>query len=728
MPCDVMESFFLQFKYFAFCCFFHLIEFTHATKCLSAYALLKWPSMSSVVFALPFHLFDWEHLMNVWYRTYKVSKQFWILFVYSHNSLNSMKYNLKRNCYLSYQQYIADMTHDINGLVQERRNSSALAMELHLSCTNLSINWQNDLSVIIQFTALNRINILNVCQHHLYTSNTLKKIWSIIKEVIGKNKETQIQTEFKLSTGEVTSDKSTICKQFNSFFVNIGPTLSRSFDGYIGSPQKYLTNRQISSLFLSPVTNNEIHKILSSLNDLAPYIDGPFTYICNLSLNQGVFPDILEIANVIPLYKKEDPMIFSNYRPVSLLCSLSKVLEKIMYNRVMSFLNENDVLFKYQFGFRKSHSTYLALTVLMDKLIKSLENGNYVVGVFLDFSKAFDTVDHKILLAKLCHYGIRGSALDWFSSYLTNRKQFVTYNNERSELMNINYGVPQGSILGPLLFLIYINDLAYICKFTMPIFFANDSNLFQDGESLNEIESILNEELNEIVTWLKVNKLTLNVDKTQCMLFTRKKCNTKLSIKIENSFITQVTKTKFLGIIIDEKLNWKDHILYISNKISKATGVIIKARMLGKRALLSLYYSLVYPYLTYCCQVWGATYPYNIEILNKLQKKAIRIICSQSKYAHTEPLYKELKILDVKDIYNYLVGQFMLRNQNNLLPDVYDSYFIRKNTTHKYEIRHRYLFRIPDYKTNLGKRSIRYTGVKLWIEIMKSKIDVHYIQ
>ena len=180
------------------------------------------------------------------------------------------------------------------------------------------------------------------------------------------------------------------------------------------------------------------------MKSVLQYIDGQFTYICNLSLNQGVFPDILKIANVIPLYKKEHPMIFSNYRPVSLLCSLSKVLEKIMYNRVISLLNENDVLFKYQFGFRKSHSTYLALTVLMDKLIKSLENGNYVVGVFLDFSKAFDTVDHKILLAKLCHYGIRGSALDWFSSYLTNRKQFVTYSNEISALMNINCGVPQG--------------------------------------------------------------------------------------------------------------------------------------------------------------------------------------------------------------------------------------------------------------------------------------------
>ena len=216
-----------------------------------------------------------------------------------------------------------------------------------------------------------------------------------------------------------------------------------------------------------------------------------------------------------------------------------------MYNSVISFLDENKILFKYQYGFRKSHSTYLALTVLMDKLIKSLEHGDDIMGVFLDFSKAFDTVDHKILLSKLCHYGIRGSALDWFSSYLMNRKQYVTYNNEQSELMNIKCGVPQGSILGPLLFLVYINDLASVCRYTMPIFFADDSNLFQNGKNLDEIECMLNTELNEIAKWLKVNELTLNVDKTQCMLFTRKRCKAKLIIKIENSSITQVTKTNF---------------------------------------------------------------------------------------------------------------------------------------------------------------------------------------
>ena len=177
-------------------------------------------------------------------------------------------------------------------------------------------------------------------------------------------------------------------------------------------------------------------------------------------------------------------------------------------------------------------------------------------------------------------------------------------------------------------------------------------------------------------------------------------------------------------IIIGEKLNWEDHILHVSNKISKATGVIIKPRILGKKALLSEYYSLIYPYLTYCCQVWGATFLYNIEILNRLQKKVIRIICSETKYAHTESLFKELKTLDVTNIYNYLVGQFMYRNHNNLLPDLFDSYFTNNRTTHYYETRQRNFFRILEYKTNLGKRSIRYTGVKMWIEVIESKIDV----
>ena len=276
----------------------------------------------------------------------------------------------------------------------------------------------------------------------------------------------------------------------------------------------------------------------------------------------------------------------------------------------------------------------------MDKLIKSIENGDHVVGVYLDFSKAFDTVNHTILLTKLHHYGIRGQALNWFKSYLDNRKQFVTYNDVRSTLKNMPCGVPQGSILGPLLFLIYINDLANVCKFTMPIFFADDSNLFLNGKNLDEIELKLNNELDQIVKWLKINKLTLNVKKTECMVFTKRRDNRNVNIKIENQNIERVCKAKFLGIIIDEQLNWKEHILYISNKISKAIGVIVKARSLGKRALLSLYYSMIYPYLTYCCQIWGATYIYNMDRLHKLKRKLFVLFAQKTDLPTLDPWWR----------------------------------------------------------------------------------------
>ena len=193
-----------------------------------------------------------------------------------------------------------------------------------------------------------------------------------------------------------------------------------------------------------------------------------------------------------------------------------------MYNRLVEYLEMLNILNNKQFGFRKLHSSYMALMALMDNLINSLEKGEYVAGIFLDYSKAFDTVDHDIMLRKLCHYGIRGSALNWFSSYLSDRKQLVTYNDITSSTKVISCGVPQGSILGPLLFLIHINDLCNICKLTTPILFADDTNLFSSGTDVDIMECIINEELTHISEWLKVNKLSLNTNKTQYMVFTKK--------------------------------------------------------------------------------------------------------------------------------------------------------------------------------------------------------------
>ena len=241
-----------------------------------------------------------------------------------------------------------------------------------------------------------------------------------------------------------------------------------------------------------------------------------------------------------------------------MLCSLSKVFEKIMYTRLLSYLNEHKISFSYQFGFRKSHSTYMALMVLMDKLNKSLDDGNMVIGIFLDFSKAFDTVDHDILLFKLSHYGIRDNALLWFKSYLSNRNQFVAYDGVRSSLKTIKCGVPQGSILDPLLFLIYINDLRNVCGNSLPILFADDSNIFTVGKKLDDIEKLINKELADISMWLNANRLSLNIKKTRYMVFSRKKrTDKKIDIKINNHSISETKSSKFLGVYIDNCLNWK---------------------------------------------------------------------------------------------------------------------------------------------------------------------------
>ena len=251
---------------------------------------------------------------------------------------------------------------------------------------------------------------------------------------------------------------------------------------------------------------------------------------------------------------------------------------------------------------------------LIDKLIESLDRGEYVIGIFLDFSKAFDTVDHKILLQKLYHYGIRGPAYDWFYSYLTDQKQYVTYNGISSNTKNVFCGVPQGSILGPLLFLVYINDLCSVCEYATPILFADDTNLFCSGKDLETIQMEINTELTKISTWLKVNKLSLNIKKTHYMVFTRNKFRHQLNIRIDGHPIDEVHKTKFLGVFIDNKLNWKDHVSYLIGKISKGIGMIIKARQyLNKKDLLALYYSFIYPYLIYCNHIWGCIYKSSLK-------------------------------------------------------------------------------------------------------------------
>ena len=397
--------------------------------------------------------------------------------------------------------------------------------------------------------------------------NNLNKSWKLIKAIIGKNKsKPQPCKQFEIDDS-IINDPNQITNKFNKYFVGIGSALANKIKPPNDSYSIYLKNSHTQRFLLTPATDEEIEKIIRNLKSSASGWDeippriiksvkdditNIITYLCNLSFSTGIVPDELKIAKVVPIYKSGLSSNFTNYRPVSVLCSFSKIYERLVYNRLINYLYLNDMLYKYQFGFREKHSTELALILLLDKITTAIENNEFTVAVFLDLSKAFDMVNHSILLSKLEHYGVSGLALNWFSSYLSNRKQFVSYDGHNSSHLDIVCGVPQGSILGPLLFLIFVNDLYNVSEKLFFILFADDSNLLLSGPNVNDLCEQMNAELISVVNWFKMNKLCLNVKKTNFMIFCAKNkmySKGELRIIVDNATVEQVDQNFLVSIL-----------------------------------------------------------------------------------------------------------------------------------------------------------------------------------
>jgi exonuclease III len=588
----------------------------------------------------------------------------------------------------------------------------------------------------------NRLNTQLRAAERVYYKNyldtnkqNLRKTWSILKKVINKRSSSKGSDSFLINGTEI-KDKKHIANSFNKYFVNIGPNLSKKITTSNDSFKTFLPNPTVNSIYINQVTEKEIKRLIKDLKPAAAGWDSisseivketfslfikPLTYVINLSLHFGFFPNSMKIAKVLPLFKNGEKRLVSNYRPISILPVFSKLLERIMYNRLLCFIDKNHLLYENQFGFRIKHSTALALSLLVDKISSSLNDNLFMVGVFLDFSKAFDTVDHSILLNKLHHYGIRGLAHKWIESYLTDRYQYVCFDAVSSDRERITCGVPQGSILGPLLFLLYINDIAEVSNRLFAILFADDSNIFFTGNNIHHVINSMNQELSNVVLWLNSNKLSLNIDKSNFMIFSRQKIRNHDSIYLNNIPLQRITETKFLGVYIDENLSWKRHVIYTRNKIAKGIGLLIKARKtLPPECLQRLYYSFIYPYLTYCLEIWGGTYNSHMNDLILQQKRVLRLMCNVHRLTKSRPLFQKLKILRIDKLYVYRILWFMYKYENGLLPQSFSLNFVRRRDIHSYNTRNRDQINIPRVTSESMKKSFLYNAVTIYNKFHES--------
>ena len=567
-------------------------------------------------------------------------------------------------------------------------------------------------------------------------SGNMKMLWSGIRSIINIKKTALSGISQLVVDGNKITDPKEIASSLNKYFVSVPEQVDKDIPRTNKSPMDYLNHCVQNSFFLSPADPKEIESIILSFSNkksVGPYsipvrllktlaceISESFSLIVNDSFSTGNYPEKLKVGRVIALHKKGSTDNPSNYRPISLLSIFSKIFGKLMHKRLNDFLETNNVLHNLQFGFRKKHSTAHALISLTEKIKQTIDNGNLACGVFIDLKKAFDTVNHTILLKKLEHYGIRGVPLQWFKSYLTDRKQYVSVCGNISETLQIKCGVPQGSVLGPLLFLLYINDLAKVSEKLTFFLFADDTNIYYESSNISDIQKTVNKELNKVRKWLEANRLALNIDKTNFVIFHSPKnlYNDQITIKFGGKKVSQETCVKFLGVLLDSSLSWKPHITELTKKLSRTVGLFCKIRHYAPlETLKMLYHGIFFPFISYGIQVWGLTYPTYLEKVFILQKKIIKCMTFNDIRTPSSPLFHQLELLKLDDINNLEIASFVYECINGLVPQYFENFFTSLSSKHSLGTRQSKkgnLFLERQNTVQYGIRSIHYSGAKLW--------------
>ena len=549
-----------------------------------------------------------------------------------------------------------------------------------------------------------------------------KKTWEIINKLRGKGKH-GLKACFSIDNERVICRR-VIANKFNDYFISLAKNLNAS--AYLDKPlesfpsfRTYLGKHCPSSIFLEDCDLVEIQKIIGELENgkasdipimlvkKSADITAPtLVRLYNDCMISGTFPDILKIGRITPIYKKGDRELIENYRPVSTLPVFGKIFEKVIYSRIYDFFTSKGILSESQFGFRKGHSTSHAIHSSVNIIKEAHKTNKHVIGVFIDLSKAFDTLDHSILLDKLDNNGIRGNANKLIESYLTNRQQYTSVLGESSELRSITFGVPQGSVLGPLLFLLYINDLLNCCKGEdcKFVLYADDTNLFVTADSRDDAITKANKILIDINNYMKSNLLHINIGKCCYMYFEppthyralqrsisascarSRQYTRKLDmpmptvVEIDGNKIDEVSEAKFLGVTIDARLTWVPHIDQLHRKLKSVTGILNRIKnCIPTENYKALYHALFESHLSYCLTVFGGVGATHQEKLFRVQKHAMRIMFGDFKAVleksktcarvrkfgtqvlgpefyckeHTKKLFNDQKILTIRNIYEY---------------------------------------------------------------------------
>ena len=525
-----------------------------------------------------------------------------------------------------------------------------------------------------------------------------------------------------------------IAEELNLHFSSVGEKLASEVPSSNVQPESYLEATKTTFSLKDPPVS-VVRKLLAKINErkaagldnipsrllkMAGNIIAPsLTQIFIKSINTGIFPTEWKLARVTPIVKKDKRDDPNNYRPISVIPTVAKIFEKIIYDQLCDYLNDNSLLTHCQSGFRSLHSTLTALIEATNSWSVNIDNGLVNGVIFIDLKKAFDTIDHTILIRKLRIYGVDSSSLKWFESYLCGRNQKCSTNGHLSNTAPVTGGVPQGSNLGPLLFLVYINDLPNCLTLASPRIFADDTNITFAASTMTDLENAVNLELRNLQRWLITNRLSLNIAKTEFMVIGSNQrihtlSNNQIDIEIDGKSIKKVKEAKSLGLLIDEDLSWAKHIEEISKKISSAIGALKRMKpFISESTALQIYQALILPHFDYCSPVWDELSVTLSDKLQKVQNRAARVITRSSYDTSASILLNRLNWHNLSTRRKKLKATLRFKIIKGLSPEYLQDLFSIRST--KYNLRDSEIkLNLPKPRTNYCKRALGYSGALLW--------------